>query len=638
MKSNEESILKYIGIFRIIGVGAILLLFLSGAASAIPYTVGDVFVSGNNLINEYTPTGNLVQTLNSINGQTGMCFNASGYLYATTFQFGKMELLDNNGNMLTYPWGGPFAQYPESCVADNAGNVYTGEVPGPWIRKFDPSGTLLTYFTPAIDLSGSDWIDLSADQKTMFYTSENSSIKRFDISNNAQLPDFTSGLNAPCFALRIRPNTNGEVMVSCSNMIYRLDNTGTIIQTYPESGLTSPTGVVDTDYLFAMNLDPDGKTFWTAVYNSGNVYRIDISSGAQVTSFHTTTHNIGGLAIFGEMTAITHRSGSIAGKKFNDINANHIFDIGESGIANWTITLTNDTGVTITQSTAGDGSYNFTNLTDSNYTVGEVMQSGWIQTAPLNPSTITLQISQQNNITDFKNNDFGNHKLGEIKGEKFEDLNANGIKDPDEVGLAGWNITITGKDTSTNVYVNQTVTTDANGSYQFSGLNTGTYTISETLKDGWVQTAPKEGTYTATITTSSSDINKQDFGNFHKGKITGGGYISVNGDPKATFGIVGQYPGGNSDAQGNVEYQDHTAGINIKSTEIDSVATTLDDKKGVITGKTMINKDGPYPFTVYVEDNGEPGKGVDIFNISMASPIPYTNGAILNSGNIQIHK
>jgi hypothetical protein len=330
------------------------------------------------------------------------------------------------------------------------------------------------------------------------------------------------------------------------------------------------------------------------------------------------------------------RLGSIAGIKFNDINANHIFDSGEPGIANWTITLTNDIGDTITQSTAWNGSYNFTNLTDSNYTVGEVLQSGWIQTSPLNP--IKLEISQLNNITNFKNNDLGNHKLAEINGEKFEDLNANGVKDPDEVGLAGWNITITGKDTITNADVNQTVTTDTNGSYQFSELTAGTYTISEILKDGWVQTAPKGGTYTVTLTTNISDISEQDFGNFHKGKITGGGYIPIKGDPKATFGIVGQYPNIKSGAQGNVEYQDHAAGLNIKSTEIDSVATTLDNKKGAITGKVMINKDGPYPFVVYVEDNGEPGKSVDIFNISVDSPTPYTNGAILNSGNVQIHQ
>ncbi len=155
--------------------------------------------------------------------------------------------------------------------------------------------------------------------------------------------------------------------------------------------------------------------------------------------------------------------------------------------------------------------------------------------------------------------------------------------------------------------MNQTTTTDANGNYNFTGLTAGTYTISETLKDSWVQTAPATGTYTVTIT-SGAVITGQDFGNFHKGKITGGGWINITGDPKATFGIVGQYPDSSNTAQGNVEYQDHIANLNIKSIQINTSATTLDKKKGVITGLAQVNGAGSYPFVVYVEDNAEPGK------------------------------
>lgn len=442
----------------------------------------------------------------------------------------------------------------------------------------------------------------------------------------------------------------------------------------------------------------------------------------------------------------TTQRGSIAGIKFEDINANHIFDSGEPGLPGWTITLTNnDTGNTTNQTTVSDGSYNFTNLADGNYTVGEVLQSGWIQTVPLN--SIILQISAGNvvRVTNATNNDFGNFKLGEIKGEKFndingngvkdagdlgipgwqvnivgtdtltntvvnqtvttdssgnyditgltpgiyiitevlqpgyiqtapgisksgsvsytvtitnsstvmtdkdfgnfklvevdgqkfEDLNANGIKDPGEIGLAGWKININGTDTITNTPVSITTTTDANGNYSFPGLTAGVYTLTESLQDGWVQTAPTNGTYIVTIT-SKAVIIGQDFGNFHKGKITGGGWISITGDPKATFGIAGQYPDSKSSAQGNVEYQDHKANLNVKSIQINTVATSLDKKKGTITGLAQVNGNGSYPFVVYVEDNGEPGKDTDVFKIDIPT-YPYSNGTTLNSGNIQIH-
>ncbi len=418
-------------------------------------------------------------------------------------------------------------------------------------------------------------------------------------------------------------------------------------------------------------------------------------------------------------------TGSIAGTKFEDLNANGVRDIGESGLMGWTITLTNDTGVTITQTTAQDGSYNFTNLTDGNYTVGEVMQPGWIQTAPAvsatGLATYKVQISGSNAVTgeDFGNfkldeikgekfndvngngikdagdsgipewqiniagtdaltgdsvsktiitdsngnyditgltpgtytiseviqpgyiqtapavsqsgtvsytvtitnsgtittdKDFGNFKLGEVHGQKFEDLNANGVKDDNETGLAGWNITINGTDTITGQQVNLTTTTDSNGNYNFTSLIAGTYVISETLKSAWVQREPATGNYTVIIT-SGANVTEQDFGNFHKGKITGGGWINITGDPKATFGIVGQYPDSSNNASGDVEYQDHNASLNIKSIKIKTVATTttFDKKKGVITGLARVNGAGSYPFVVYIEDNAEPGRGADVF-------------------------
>src|SRR3989304_1713433 len=128
------------------------------------------------------------------------------------------------------------------------------------------------------------------------------------------------------------------------------------------------------------------------------------------------------------------------------------------------------------------------------------------------------------------------------------------------------------------------------------------------------------------------------FGPFqiHFGDITGGGHIPALNDPKAhaTFGIVGQ---GDDRGQGSVEYQDHgPAKLNIKSTNIIAVVTTADKTKGSIIGSATVNGDGTYPFILYVEDNGEPGKGVDKFEISLPT-YPHLNGAILSGGNIQIH-
>jgi hypothetical protein len=393
---------------RTLSKGIISVLFVlalsASIAAAVPFTVGNVFAGvGAGKINEYTPTGTLVQTLDSTSGsseQTGMCFDASNNLYGTSFEANSMEKFNSSGFLIKYPWGGPFNADPESCVVNAAGNVYVGQADGTHkILEFDPTGTtLLGNWTPITD-RGTDWIDLAADQKTVFYNSESGTIRRFDVStpSGTQLSDFATGLSGPCYALRIR--TNGEVMSACTNQVYRLNNTGGIIQTYPKPA-------TETSILFAMNLDRDGTSFWTAGFNTGHVYKIDIATGNILSNFTATPlgPTVAGLAVLGEITVSRPSLGSISGTKYNDLNSSGTRDAGEPGLANWTITLTNSTGSVVTKVTDVNGSYSFTNLTDGNYTVGEVKQSGWNQTAPVT-GNYTVIITGGSIIT---GKDFGN--------------------------------------------------------------------------------------------------------------------------------------------------------------------------------------------------------------------------------------
>jgi hypothetical protein len=97
-------------------------------------------------------------------------------------------------------------------------------------------------------------------------------------------------------------------------------------------------------------------------------------------------------------------TGSISGTKYNDLNSSGTRDAGEPGLTNWTITLTNSTGRVVTKVTDVNGSYSFVNLTDGNYTVGEVNQSGWKQTAPAT-EVYSITISDGTVVTGI---DFGN--------------------------------------------------------------------------------------------------------------------------------------------------------------------------------------------------------------------------------------
>lgn len=278
---------------------SILVISVPDAKASTPYHSGDIFAGiGSGKIAQYSSSGVLLNTLDTTTNsyeQTGMCFDSTGNLYATDFTVAKGSKFDNNGNLLKASWGGPFSTHPESCVLDNAGNIYVGEVDGAnQILKFNQTGTLLASYSPNSEARGLDWIDLAADQCTMYYTSEGNFVHRFNVCTNTQLSDFSTALSGPCYANRIL--SNGEVLVACTNQVYRLDTTGAIAHTYP-----LPPG--ETSILFAMNINPDGKSFWTAGYETGNIYHIDVATGTILGQFNAPhTFSVAGLTVFGEQT------------------------------------------------------------------------------------------------------------------------------------------------------------------------------------------------------------------------------------------------------------------------------------------------------------------------------------------------
>ncbi len=275
---------------------AVPALLPAASANGVPLAKGDVLASvGSGLVKNFSPTGTLQDTLDTTTGSqetAGGCFDSAGNFYVTSFQANAMSKFDHNGNLLVANFGSSFNQHPESCTVDGKDHIYVGQADGSrQILEFDTSGNLLNSFSPATDARGTDWIDLAADQCTIYYTGEGTLIKRFNVCTNTQLPDFASGLPAPCFALRIRPD--GEVIVACSSEAVRLDPSGNVLQTY---------SIPSSSSLFAMNLDPDGSTFWTGDQGNGEISRIDIATGKVITQFNSSPNpDLAGLSLVGEI-------------------------------------------------------------------------------------------------------------------------------------------------------------------------------------------------------------------------------------------------------------------------------------------------------------------------------------------------
>jgi hypothetical protein len=277
----------------------------SSNAWAIAYTPGDVFADvGGGIIKEFTPAGVLVQSLNTTHpGEgDGMAFDASGNLYATSgFAANTVVKFNNSGTLITASFGSGYNSHPESIVVDNTnGFVYVGQADGlAHVLKFDLDGNPLAPvggFAPARQNRGTDWIDLQSNLTTLRYTSEGNQIKVFDLATNTQLANFTSSLPAsPAFAHRIL--SNGGELVAAESEVIQLDASGAVVRTYTIPG---------TSLLFALNLDPNGTDFWTADYPTGNVFEVNIATGAIDHMWNAGLMGggpLGGLAVFGEICA-----------------------------------------------------------------------------------------------------------------------------------------------------------------------------------------------------------------------------------------------------------------------------------------------------------------------------------------------
>ena len=205
------------------------------------------------------------------------------------------------------------------------------------------------------------------------------------------------------------------------------------------------------------------------------------------------------------------RPASLSGAVFDDTNNNGVFDGGETGILGATITLTgtDDLGnaVNVTTTTGAGGLYTFGTLRPGNYTISETQPVGFLD----GKDTIgTPGGTSGNDVfsnivltegTNGSNNTFGEHVASALTGSVFVDLNANGVRDAFESGMAGVTVTLTGTD-DVGGAVSITTTTDANGNYIFNGLrpsNASGYAITETQPAGYGDGAETVGSQGGTL-------------------------------------------------------------------------------------------------------------------------------------------
>ncbi len=163
------------------------------------------------------------------------------------------------------------------------------------------------------------------------------------------------------------------------------------------------------------------------------------------------------------------KRGSLEVRKSADVDGTFSFDIDCS------VDAFDRSNVSIT-TVGGSGSFTLSGLpTGTTCTVTEDANSAYVLES-VTPAGGLVTIGHDTTVTV----SFRNVKLVQLTVIKFYDTDRDGVQDPGESGIAGWQVRVG----------NQTVTTGANGRVTVM-LAPGTYTVTEGRASGWVNTTPR---------------------------------------------------------------------------------------------------------------------------------------------------
>jgi hypothetical protein len=218
--------------------------------------------------------------------------------------------------------------------------------------------------------------------------------------------------------------------------------------------------------------------------------------------------------------------GQIRGTVFNDQDGDGVKDAGEPGLILTTVyndannNSKLDAGEPRTM-TDGLGAYQFSGLPAGSYKIRQVLVSGWKQTTPANNYGWTLTLATNGSLA---GKDFGASFVntpppppppptgGSIAGTVWNDLDGDGVKDSNEVGVAGITVYNDANNNSKLDSGEKTTVTDANGLYTLAGLSSGSYKIRQILQSGWVQTTPANNYGWTLSLASNQQLTGKNFG------------------------------------------------------------------------------------------------------------------------------
>jgi protocatechuate 3,4-dioxygenase beta subunit len=260
--------------------------------------------------------------------------------------------------------------------------------------------------------------------------------------------------------------------------------------------------------------------------SAGTTRRVDVMAG------HTTSAE----------PLFNFQGVEVSGTKYSDEDADGRRSIEESGLPGWEIVIERDTGgvwAEVGRTITGDnGTYSFNDLWPGRYRLREVLQPHWQQTE--SPGETPL-LASGGRCPDMN---FGNVELATLTVTKWDDSNANGLREEGEAPLP-WPFEVSGSTLTGDTY-SVDVSTGSSGTVDLIDLLPGEYRVIEhtvglklnpdgtVAEPGWRPTTTPS---CATITVGAGSSNSAAFGNLHLGWIWGRVTHEVWGYPIANIPI-----------------------------------------------------------------------------------------------------
>ena len=321
-----------------------------------------------------------------------------------------------------------------------------------------------------------------------------------------------------------------------------------------------------------------------------------------------------------------YRPATIAGSKFHDENVDGVWDALEPGLAGWTIGISPGGS----QLTGRDGAYSFS-VRPGTYTLQELLQDGWRQTAPAGDGTRRYTVTSGQVVDDA---DFGNVCLGEVSVKPVDD--STGLP------LTGVEIRIEEVSVPDLIDNDPALPRTTTGTPDFGDLLPGTYRVIAFLPDDVYTTDDDltlvDGRFAIVkqVTVKPCETTELPLRFFtqSRGKVTGGQVRFDLGDGFATSGFT--FRTHRDGPRGTLQFNDHSRpSLKLHTREIGGIDVDDDGVVAHVWGDVEV--DGALVrFHLRLVDAGEPGVD-DRYELTLENGYRAGFGVTLSGGNVQIH-